>query len=173
MSKLYFLLTLNIRKHLFLNMTKYIWIFFFFFFLFFFHDSKAQLGPWSLQSSTSSHLCPLLTFSNSCLSTPHYHPCPLHRTISFWAFQLFFLWIYEYYFHAMIQVQVLKKITFQGALLCGFSGSASVFSGQAVSWSFEALWTTCPTTQHHTPADQNLQQPCCENLKSAEFNFMM
>ena len=168
MSQLYFLLTLSSRKHLFLNMTKYIWIFFFF------YGSRPQLGSWPLQSSTSSHLNPLPTFSNSWLSTPSYHPCPLHLTISFWAFQLLFFQIYEYYFHAMIQVQVLKKITLHCALLCRLSGPrASICNGQAVSWSFETLGTTCPTTQHHTPKDQNLQQHCCENLKSAQFHFMM
>ena len=61
-------------------------------------------------------------------------PCPLQLTVSFWAFQLLFFRIYEYYFHAMIQVQVLKKISFQGALICRLSGSsASIFNGQAVS----------------------------------------
>jgi hypothetical protein len=71
-------------------------------------------------------------------------------------------------------VQVLKKITSQDALLYGLSGSpASIFSVQAVSWSLEMLGTTHPTTQHHTPEDQNLQQHCCENLKSAQSNFII
>jgi hypothetical protein len=32
----------------------------------------------------------LLTVSRSCISTPSYHPCPLHLTIFLWAFQLVF-----------------------------------------------------------------------------------
>ena len=36
----------------------------------FFYCATAQLGHCPLQSSTSRHLCPLTTFSNSCILTP-------------------------------------------------------------------------------------------------------